>query len=93
MGGGYVHADLLLLDLVRRATEEALAAGRQVRRRAKYDGQTPLVVMAEKYGADVEGTEVNVEDNDWVFYLGDEPDQLSNLLRRLTPAGADAAGD
>jgi response regulator RpfG family c-di-GMP phosphodiesterase len=93
MGGGYVHADLVLLDLVRRATEEALAAGRQVRRRAMYDGRTPLVVIAEKYGPDVEGTEVNVEGNDWVFYLGEEPDQLSNLLRRLTPAGADVAGD
>jgi DNA-binding response OmpR family regulator len=93
MGGGYVHADLVLLDLVRRTTEESLAAGRQVRRHAKYDGQTPLVVMAEKYGEDVEGTEANVEGYDWVFYLGEEPDQLSNLLRRLIPAGAGVAGD
>lgn len=93
MVGGHVHADLILLDLVRRTTKETLAAGRQVRRHAKYDGQTPLVVMAEKYGTDVEGTEANVEGNDWVFYLGDEPDQLKNLLRRLTSAGAGVAGD
>lgn len=93
MAGGYVHADLVLLDLVRRTTEEALAAGRRVRRHAKYDGDTPLVVMAEMYGPDVEGTVVNVEGNDWVFYLGEEPDQLNNLLRRLTPAGAGVAGD
>jgi hypothetical protein len=93
MGGGYVHADLVLLDLVRRTTEESLAAGRQVRQHAKYDGQTPLVVMAERYGPDVEGTEANVEGNDWVFYLGDEPDQLNNLLRRLVPSGSRVAGD
>jgi hypothetical protein len=40
--------------------------------------------MAEKYGKDVEGTEVNVEGNDWIFYLGEEPDRLRNLLVRLT---------
>jgi hypothetical protein len=45
---------------------------------------TPLVVMAEKYGKDVEGTNVNVGGNDWIFYLGEHLDQLRNLLRRLT---------
>lgn len=85
MGGGYVHADLVLLDLVRKTTEATLAEGRQLRQHAKYDGMTPLVIMAEKYGKDVEGTEVNIKDNDWIFYLGDEPDQLKNFLRRLAP--------
>ena len=41
------------------------------------------VVMPEKYGKDVEGTEVNVEGNDWIFYLGEEPGQLRNLLSCL----------
>jgi len=40
--------------------------------------------MPEEYGKDVEGTEVNVEGNDWIFYLGEEPDQLKNFLARLT---------
>lgn len=93
MGGGYLHADLVLLDLVRRTTEETLAVGRRIRRLAGYDGHTAVVVMAEKYGKEVEGTEVNVGGNDWVFYLGEEPDQLSNLLRRLTPAGSRVAVD
>ena len=82
--GGNVHADVVLIDLTRKTTEETLNAGRLVRRHAKYDGRTPLVVMAEKYGKDVEGTDVNVEGNDWVLYLGEEYDQLSNLLARLT---------
>lgn len=92
MAGGYVHADLLLLDLVGKRVEEALGLGRQVRRNAQYDGRTPLVVMAEKYGKDVEGTEANVGGADWVFYLGDEPDQLKNLLRRLIPPAACVVG-
>jgi CheY-like chemotaxis protein len=84
VGGGVSPADLILLDLVGKTTEEAIQAGQRIREHAKYDGQTPLVVIAEKYGAEVEGTEVNGGGNDWVLYLGEEPDQLKNLLARLT---------
>jgi DNA-binding response OmpR family regulator len=80
---GIARADLLLLNLVGKTPAEVLLVGRRLREHAKYDGQTPLVVMAEKYGADVEGTDVNVGDNDWVTYL-EEPGQLRNLLHRLT---------
>ena len=82
-GGGGTQADLILVDLVGKSLEDGLSLGRRVRERARYDGHTPLVVMPEKYGKDVEGTEVNVEGNDWVFYLGEEPGQLRNLLARL----------
>jgi DNA-binding response OmpR family regulator len=85
--GGGVPADLVLVNLVGKSAEEALGLGRRVRERAKYDGRTPLVVMPERYGKDVEGTEANVAENDWVFYLGEEPDQLKNFLARLTAGG------
>jgi DNA-binding response OmpR family regulator len=81
--GGHVHADLVLVNLVGKPLEEALRIGRRVREHAKYDGQTPLVVMPEKYSKEVEGTDVNVEGNDWIHYLGEEPGQLKNLLARL----------
>ena len=87
LGGGHVHADLVLVDLVGKTTDEALGVGRRLRQHAKHNGQTPLVVMAEKYGKDVEGTEVNVGGNDWVFYLGEEPGQLRDFLARLTRLG------
>ena len=80
--GGFTRADLFLLNLVGKTPAEVLQVGRRIRAHGKYDGHTPLVVMAEKYGADVEGTNSNVENNDWVTYL-EEPDQLKNLLRRL----------
>ncbi|MCA1613140.1 MAG: hypothetical protein LC800_03080 [Acidobacteria bacterium] len=83
VGGGSVPADLILVNLVGKPAEDALSVGRRVREHAKYDGHTPLVVMPEKYGKDVEGAEVNVAGNDWVFYLGEDPDQLKNLLARL----------
>ena len=81
--GGQVHADLVLVNLVRKPVDELLRVGRKVREHAKYDGNTPLVVMPEKYSKDVEGTDVNIEGNDWVHYLGEDLDQLQNLLARL----------
>lgn len=81
---GTVPADLILLNLVGKSTEEALKIGRRIRERAKYDGHTPLIIMAEKYGNDVEGTDVNLGGNDWITYLEDHG-QLSNLLGRLLP--------
>ena len=84
VGGGHVHADLVLVNLVGKPLDEVLRIGRGVRSHAKYDGHTPLVVMPEEYSKDVEGTDVNVEGNDWVHYLGEEPGQLKRLLARLT---------
>jgi DNA-binding response OmpR family regulator len=83
LGEGLARVDLLLVNLVGKTTDEVLQIGRRLREYAKYDGHTPLVVMAEKYGVDVEGTDVNVGGNDWVTYL-EEPGQLKNLLHRLT---------
>ena len=82
-GGGRAPADLILVDLVGKSTQEGLDVGQRIRARAGHDGHTPLVVMAERYGKDVEGTEAQVGDNDWVLYLGEEPRQLRNLLARL----------
>lgn len=84
VGGGQLSADLVLINLVGKLTGDTLQIGRRIREHAKFDGQTPLVVMAETYDKDVEGTDVNVGGNDWIFYLGDDLDQLQNLLRRLT---------
>ncbi|HEX8143378.1 MAG TPA: hypothetical protein VF553_12330 [Pyrinomonadaceae bacterium] len=82
VGGGGAQADLVLINLVGKAPEAGLAAGRRIRAHAKYDGHTPLVVMAEKYGQELEGTDVNVSGNDWITYPEDH-DQLRNLLARL----------
>jgi DNA-binding response OmpR family regulator len=84
VSGGQVNADLVLINLVGKSVEDTLQTGKRIRGHAKFNGMTPLVVMAEKYGKDVEGTDVNVGGNDWIFYLGEDLDQLKNLLRRLT---------
>jgi hypothetical protein len=78
------NADLVLVNLVGKSAEEVLSVGRRVREYAKHDGHTHLVAMPEKYDKALEDTEVNVEGNDWIFYLGEEPDRLKKFLARLT---------
>lgn len=80
--GGQLQADLVLINLVGKSPEEALNIGRRIREHAKYDGHTPLVAMAEKYGKDLEGTDVNAGGNDWITYPEDTG-QLRNLIDRL----------
>lgn len=84
VGGGHVRADLVLVNLIRKTAYECLAAGRKVRERAGFDRDTPLVATPESYGKELEGEIVNIEGNDWVYYLGEEPGQLQSLLARLT---------
>lgn len=79
-----VDADLMLVDLVGKTAEEVLKIGRRVRQHSRSNGRTSLVVMPEKYDKELEDTEANVGGSEWVFYLGEEPDRLRNLLARLT---------
>jgi hypothetical protein len=50
--------------------------------RAEYDGQTPLVVLAEKYGPELEGKDEQAGGNDWATYPEDH-EQIKRLLARL----------
>jgi DNA-binding response OmpR family regulator len=81
-GDGQVRADLILINLVGKTPAEVLQIGQQLRKHGKYDSTTPLVVMAEKYGTDLEGTDVEVGHNDWITYPEDA-EQLHSLLARL----------
>jgi CheY-like chemotaxis protein len=84
VSGGLMDVDLVLINLVNKTADVVLEVGKRICEHAKFDGHTPLVIVAEKYGQDVEGTDVNVGENEWITYLED-PDQLQNLLARLLP--------
>jgi DNA-binding response OmpR family regulator len=79
---GQVRADLILINLVGKTPAEVLQIGQRIREHGKYDSTTPLVVLAEKYGEDVEGTDVEVGNNNWITYPEDA-EQLHRLLARL----------
>jgi hypothetical protein len=81
-GNGYIHADLVLVDLLGKLPEEALTIGRRLREHCKYDGHTPLVVMPEKVPQDLQGTDEKVNDLEWICYYEDI-EQLKRLLARL----------
>lgn len=76
-------ADLILVNLVGKTTDEAFDAARRVKRSGALDGSTPVVVIAEKYGDGLEGTDVPAGEGEWVTYMQDST-QLHELLSRLT---------
>ena len=79
----YIHADVILLNLVGKRPEEVMSLGRRLREHSKYDGHTPIVVMPETIPSELEGTDEKVTDLEWTCYYEDA-DQLKRLLSRLT---------
>ena len=80
-GDGCVAADLILIDFGW-PTADVLAAGRHIREHAVMRDDVPIVVIAFKYEAEMDGQDINVGGNDWVTYLEDG-EQLKRLLARL----------
>ena len=84
--GERAGADLILVNLVGKSADEVLKIGRRIREHNELD--VPLLIMAEKYGRDVDGegqsqgADLNVSDNAWITYI-DDVDQLHHLLARL----------
>lgn len=78
---GFVKSDLLMVNLLGKSEEEMVNFGNQLRERGKSN--IPLIVIAAKYGEDLEGTTSQVGENAFIIYLGDG-DELFDLLDRLT---------
>jgi DNA-binding response OmpR family regulator len=78
---GFQKIALVLINLLGKSLEEILKAGRAICRAGKINA--PLVVLARKYSADLEGTNLRLGENEYVTYLRDG-EQLSELLSTLT---------
>ncbi|BAY48258.1 transcriptional regulatory protein AfsQ1 [Scytonema sp. HK-05] len=76
--------DLILLNQVDLPMDEVLNMGRRICQGSELSSSTPIVVMAEHYGEDMEGKNVKVGESEYVTYLEDG-EQLMNLLHRLCP--------
>ena len=83
LSAGGARADLILVNLVGKTTDEALDAARRIKRLSALDGSTPVVVIAERYGDGLEGKDVPAGEGEWVTYMEDST-QLHELLARLT---------
>jgi CheY-like chemotaxis protein len=82
--GGSFCPDLILLNQVGRSIQEYVVMEQRICESAGIGDHTPIIVMAERYGADMEGKDVQVNDTKYVTYLEDGQ-QLMNLLHRLCP--------
>ena len=82
--GGFHHPALILLNQFKQSIEEALEIGRRICTTSELPKDTPIVVLAEQYGEDLEGQDVQVSDREYVTYLEDGQ-QLMNLLQKLCP--------
>jgi DNA-binding response OmpR family regulator len=76
--------DLILINQYVLPLDEVINMGRHIRQDAGLPSGTPIVIMAERYGEDMEGKDVRVSDSEYVTYLEDG-EQLINLLHRLCP--------
>lgn len=84
MDGRHDDPDLILINQFDRLIEEVLNMGRRIRQDRGLPSCTPIVVIAERYGEDMEGQDVQVGESEYVTYLEDAQ-QLMNLLQRLCP--------
>ncbi|MBD1809679.1 hypothetical protein H6F98_30140 [Microcoleus sp. FACHB-SPT15] len=82
--GGSFCPDLILLNQVGQSIQEYAAMGQRICKSTGIANHTLIIVMAERYGADMEGKDVQVDEAEYVTYLEDGQ-QLTNLLHRLCP--------
>jgi len=76
--------DLILINQYRQPLDKVIHIGQRIRQDAGLPSDTPIVIMAERYGEDMEGKDIKVGESDYVTYLEDG-EQLLNLLQRLCP--------
>jgi DNA-binding response OmpR family regulator len=76
--------DLILINQYRLPLDKVISIARRIRQVGGLPSGTPIVVMAERYGEDMEGKDVKVAESEYVTYLEDG-EQLMNLLQRLSP--------
>jgi CheY-like chemotaxis protein len=86
--GGSFCPDLILLNQVGRSIQEYAVMGQRICKSAGIGSHTPIIVMAEQYGTDMEGKDVQVDETEYVTYLEDGQ-QLINLLHRLCPVNSE----
>jgi DNA-binding NtrC family response regulator len=80
VGNGCLKADLMLMNLLKKSPNEVLEIGREICNAGKINA--PLVVIAQKFGEDLEGTNARFGENEYVIYLEDG-EQLFDLIDRL----------
>src|SRR4051812_25785268 len=77
VGNDGFEADLVLMEIPDKSVEETLNIGRSICLKAKLN--VPIVVIASKYGEDLEGKDIEVAEKEYITYL-ENGEQLFDLL-------------
>ncbi|MBD2037053.1 hypothetical protein H6F76_18965 [Leptolyngbya sp. FACHB-321] len=82
---GALKIELILINQVGQSIDQLLDGGRAIRQQsAEHSINAFIVVLAEKYGEDLEGQDVQLGAYEYITYL-EHGDQLMELLYRLCP--------
>ena len=84
MMGKFHCPDLILLNQFGQSIEETVDVGRRICMISGLPKDIPIVIVAERYGTDLEGKDVQVGDREYVSYPEDGQ-QLMDLLQKLCP--------
>ncbi len=82
--GGRDRFDLILINQIGQSIDQLIAIGQQIRQNTALDSGTPIIIIAEEYGEDLEGQNIQVGNNEYVSYLEDGQ-QLKVILEQLCP--------
>lgn len=83
MHGG-VRADIILLDQMEQSIDQLVEMGQSICQTMEFFDDTLIAIMAERYGVDLEGQDIQIGEREYVTYLEDGQ-QLRNLLHKLCP--------
>ena len=76
------YPDLLLINQMNLSIEECVKLGLYICQSTDLPKHTPIVIIADNYGTDLEGQDIQVGEREYVTYLEDG-EQLMNLICRL----------
>lgn len=82
--GGQKRFDLILLNQIDCSVDEMMMIGQHIRQGTELGSQTPILIMAEQYGAKLEGRDLQIGNNEYVTYLEDG-EHLKRILQQLCP--------
>lgn len=80
---GRAHVDLILLNQVEFSLEFFISMGERIRQQANLPQLTPIVVVADRFEADMEGKDIKVNENNMYISYPADAQQLLALLDRL----------
>ena len=82
---GALKIELILINQVGQSIDQLIDGGRSIRQQsAEQSINAFIVVMAEEYGEDLEGQDVQIGAHEYITYL-EHGEQLMKLLYRLCP--------